>query len=144
MGSGVRGIGQLVALERKFARLAAPGFRRELYTELKNEAELQIAEGFDEQRDPYGNAWAPTKDRRSPILERSGDLRDGFTVVVTGTGLRIRNAMPYAGVHQFGDPDRGIPARPMVPVERRGLGRIWREAFYTRARALLERTLGRR
>jgi phage gpG-like protein len=136
---GVTGAQQLLALERKFARLAGPGGKRELYAELKDEALKQIEAGFAQQRDPYGEAWASTKDGRRPVLDRSGDLRAGFSVVVTGDGIRIRNKMPYAATHQFGDASRGIPARMMVPTERRGLGPIWRTAFYARAKRLFER-----
>ena len=55
---------------------------------------------------------------RGPILERSGDLASRIladwddSTAVAGTNV------VYAATHHFGDPERGIPARPFLGLSR--------------------------
>ena len=93
-----------------------------------------IAESFASERGPGGAVWRPLKpstvrERRrkgygaGPILERSGDLLSRIladwddTTAVAGTNV------VYAATHHFGDPARGIPARPFLglPADSRNL-----------------------
>lgn len=86
-----------------------------------------VAESFASERGPDGQVWTPLKpatvrERRrkgygaGPILERSGDLLSRIladwddSTAVAGTNV------VYAATHHFGDPERGIPARPFLGV----------------------------
>ena len=89
-----------------------------------------VNEAFASERSPArGRVWTPLKpatvrDRvrkgygRGPILERSGDLISRIladwddTTAVAGTNV------VYAATHHFGDPARGIPARPFLGMSR--------------------------
>ena len=88
-----------------------------------------VAESFASERGPAGKAWKPLKPatvrerrrkgyRAGPILERSGDLLSRIladwddSTAVAGTNV------VYAATHHFGDPERGIPARPFLGVSR--------------------------
>ena len=91
------------------------------------------AQSFEAEAGPGIGPWAPldpdTIDERrakrygdGPILQRSGDLARSIladwddTTAVAGTNL------VYAATHQFGDEERGIPARPFLGLwpEHRG------------------------
>jgi phage virion morphogenesis protein len=54
--------------------------------------------------------------RRMKILQRSGPLRNTITYFVTERGLVFGSNQVYAPTHQFGDEDRGIPARPFLVI----------------------------
>ena len=86
-----------------------------------------VNEAFASERSPSGTVWTPLKPAtvrqrvrkrygRGPILERSGDLAARIladwddTTAVAGTNV------VYAATHHFGDPRRGIPARPFLDV----------------------------
>lgn len=87
-----------------------------------------VNEAFASERSPEGGkVWSPLKTAtirervrkrygRGPILERSGDLASRIladwddSTAVAGTNV------VYAATHHFGDPRRGIPARPFLGV----------------------------
>ena len=89
-----------------------------------------VNEAFASERSPErGRVWAPLKPAtvrervrkgygRGPILERSGDLAARIladwddSTAVAGTNV------VYAATHHFGDPGRGIPARPFLGLSR--------------------------
>lgn len=91
-----------------------------------------VREGFDEQRDPYGNAWAPLKKQRSrkrrtkltdKILQDSGQLRNSLTrdkPEVSESGFRIGTNVEHAAFHQGGTSDRSEPATRVQAVNKRG------------------------
>lgn len=54
--------------------------------------------------------------RRNKILQRSGPLRTTIRYFVTDKGLVFGSNQVYAATHQFGDDDRGIPARPFLEI----------------------------
>lgn len=63
-------------------------------------AEEQYQEGFSQQRDPWGSAWAPTQDGDSPVLSDSGALGGADFTGAAGT---IRAKPPKWWVfHQIG------------------------------------------
>lgn len=84
--------------------------------EIKREVEAEIDRGFQRKIDPMGNAWQSPKDG-GPTMQRTGNLRRGFTVEVVpggvGLSLRISNAEAYAKWLQKGT-ERMAP-RKMVP-----------------------------
>ena len=98
-----------------------------------------IDEGFAQQRDPYGDAWKPTK-QPNPILEETGAMRRGWSVLgISSSGFRVGNTTEYAAYHQGGT--RYLPIRRMVPLASRGLGPIWGPRLKEIARASLVEAL---
>ena len=86
-----------------------------------------VNEAVAREASPAGEAWvlltpATVRDRQrrrycaGPILERSGDLASRIladwddSTAVAGTNV------VYAATHHFGDPLRGVPARPFLGV----------------------------
>jgi len=76
-------------------------------------AEL-IDRGFDTKTDPNGRPWAPDKNPKSNLLERTGALRRSIKVTVEGSGLVVRSELPYADPINLGT--YKMPARGFVPV----------------------------
>ena len=99
--------------------------------ELAEETLKLIDEGFDSQRDPYGNAWAPKKrpDGRKILHGPTGRLRRGWRVkAVANARYTVLPSVDYAAPHQA--PRRGRrPRRRMVPGGRRGLPPKWKARF---------------
>lgn len=71
-------------------------------------------------------AWAPLQaktlaakiaaGKSTAILKRDVVLARSWRVVaLTSRDVTVGSDRPYAGVHQFGSPRKGIPARPMLP-----------------------------
>ena len=54
--------------------------------------------------------------RRGPILERSGDLASRILADWDDSSAVAGTNVVYAATHHFGDPRRGIPARPFLGV----------------------------
>ncbi len=78
-----------------------------------------IDRNFDEEGRP--ERWpplAPATLRRKPrglkILERTGRLRRSLRTSVNGRSIVISTDVPYAAAHQFGVPQRRLPARPFL------------------------------
>jgi phage virion morphogenesis protein len=79
---------------------------------------------FQLEVSPEGEPWEllnPAYRRRKlaaggpdRILTFSGDLRETLRYQVGGGELRFGTDRPYGATHQFGDFDRGIPARPFL------------------------------
>jgi phage gpG-like protein len=86
---------------------------------------------FQEQRDPYGEPWLPSK--RAIVARRSGGAWFGFhyTLVESGRlllsfyethdrhGFNIISHVPYANIHQYGGPIGGFLAGKGVEMPRR-------------------------
>ena len=86
-----------------------------------------VNEAFAREASPAGEPWTPLKpatirDRRrqryraGPILERSGDLGSRILADWDNTSAVVGTNVVYAATHHFGDPRRGIPARPFLGV----------------------------
>lgn len=126
---------------KAFRRLASGEARRVLSLVLANEALELIDEGFSTGKAPDGSAWAPLKHRSGQPLRDTGRLQRGwFVVQATGTGFTVGNATAYAAHHQYGAPEAGIPARPMVPTGK--LPPAWNNALDEAAREFLEDLFG--
>lgn len=50
------------------------------------------------------------------ILELEGNLRRLLRYQVTGDGLEFGTDRPYGAAHQFGRPERNLPARPWLGI----------------------------
>ncbi|MCX7061380.1 MAG: phage virion morphogenesis protein [Gammaproteobacteria bacterium] len=103
-----------------------------LLTDIGEALLLSVDERFERREDPDGIPWEPVSDkyagRKSAgkatkrsgavtdpgnILELTRDLRRLTRYQVDGETLLIGSDRVYAATHQFGDPKRGIPARPV-------------------------------
>ena len=110
----------------------APDLLLSMSRNMAEEALELVAEGFEQQRDPYGRPWKDKKrpDGRLILTGRTGRLRRGWHLVSSGKdGFSIAPSVNYAVHHQFGAPRARIPARMMVPSKRLGLPPRWRAAF---------------
>lgn len=86
---------------------------------------LSHSERFRDQVDPEGNPWAALsekyrarkKRRKNEILILSTDLQNMLRYdPVTNNTLRFGTDREYGATHQFGAPERGIPARPFLGI----------------------------
>lgn len=102
--------------------------REDLLKSLARELENAAAARFTTKRDPDGNPWkAITEAHRrylakkfgegpEPPLVVNGQLRDSLDSQVTADHALVGATKIYAAVHQFGRPERNIPARPYLGV----------------------------
>lgn len=101
--------------------------REDLLKSLARQLEDAATARFTTKRDPDGNPWrelteayrnslAKTHTEARPPLEVSGDLRDSLDSQVTADHALVGATQIYAAVHQFGWPERNIPARPYLGV----------------------------
>ena len=77
----------------------------------------------DEQRGSEGDAWpawspgyAKTRHRGQRLLDATGALINSMTAFADRQTAGWGTNVIYAATHQFGDPDRNIPARPFLGV----------------------------
>ncbi len=134
----------------------------ELCEVLANRSLKLIQEGFRNEVDPRGVAWAPRRSGQRKftaasvnaggafkqgkarqghkLLHQSGDLQGGFTVIgVNRNGFTVGSWPEYGGFHQTGT--KFLPARRMVPKSGEGLG-TWAEPLQEVAKAFIRRKLG--
>ena len=79
---------------------------------------------FADQVDPDGQRWAPLSDeyvKRKPrnkdmILVLNDHLADSFRYQESKDDVLVGTDRVYAATHHFGDPKRGIPARPFIGI----------------------------
>ena len=117
-----RSLSQLIDRLAKLA-VTRPYFLQVAAERLGAETLKLIDDGFAARRDPYGQPWKATQ-RKNPILERTGTLRDGWSVQrISSEGVTVGNSTDYAPFHQDGT--RYLVIRRMVPTAARGLGPIW-------------------
>lgn len=104
---------------------------------VKDRVDLEFQRG----EDPYGNAWLATRAGNSPPLTGpTRDLRGSVRYEVTGKGFLILVTDWKAIFHQGGT-RRGLPARPMLPVNG-ALPAQWSYAMDLAVKAELEAILG--
>lgn len=83
-------------------------------------------ERFDAQKDPQGNPWQPLSERYKARKKRNADkilvlddlLGGTLRYQATADSLLFGTDRIYGATHQFGDDDRGIPARPFLGLSR--------------------------
>lgn len=154
----------LEELLRKLELLERGPAVRELAANIAEEAIELVKQGFEEERDPYGNAWAELQCRDGRILRDTGVMLQSLHVQeATETQVTIAMGVWYAIVHQTGKTIvprtakalrfmvRGkpvfaqrveIPARPFFPREGE-LPDAWRRAFDEVATEWFEAFFGR-
>jgi phage gpG-like protein len=87
---------------------------------VSDEALSLVQLDFDAGVSPQGKPWEPPKRRPGgQPLRDDGHLMGSVTgpeeMVVTKRGFEIGSNLIYAAVHQYGWPERNIPARPYLP-----------------------------
>lgn len=112
--------------------------RRVLLTISESMADEAIglaADGFREERDPYGKPWAPKKvpDGRKVLSGPTGRLKKFGRKVVDHGGFRVGPVVDYGVYHQHARPPR--KKRMMVPGSR--MPRKWSRAFEEASVAVL-------
>lgn len=70
------------------------------------------------------SATPPALPCKFPILERSGDLAPRILADWDDTSAVAGTNVVYAAMHHFGDPRRGIPARPFLGVSTESRGDV--------------------
>lgn len=119
--------------EEKLGRLATVGKDLDPVKKSARWLRAQIAQGFDEQRDPWGNAWVPLSDTTLGLRRRAGSAS---TKILVDSGemrssLRTRDdtveIRPPAEYHQaggvirvFGQGYGILPRRPIMPINEQG------------------------
>lgn len=120
MGSGITGTG-IDALQRWQRRLeTAPQVLEMVSANMAEEALSLVAQGFEEETDPYRTPWQKLLRRKGRILQDTGRMRSSWhRQRVDGSGFTIAAGVNYARFHQQGSQAlvlrRLLPARKMVP-----------------------------
>lgn len=140
---------QLSQLTARIESIGASGGLSDVIAALRDEAHEQVIAGFREQRDPYGNAWAPRKvppdwairafgliQSNHPLLDDTGAGINSFSAQATPTGIRLR-IDGHMKFHLTGT--RFMVPRKFFPVD--GLGPIWGAAFMRVASQAFQRRL---
>jgi hypothetical protein len=113
----VSGLPDVIA---RLERLASPEWTTELARRQSDRVLDLIDNGYRDKTNPYGEPWAPTK-QKNPILERSGTFRRTWTPEkATSDGFSIVSGVLYGGFHQDGTAK--IIPRKVIPDAERGLG----------------------
>jgi len=127
------------ALVAKLERLAAHEVIERIANKVRDTCQEQCLAGFREQRNPYGEPWAPIKRGGHPILDKSGDMIDNLTTRAAGPRVIMRT-LGYAVFAQKGTEHAArtsiksrvsfkeykTPPRMIFPDPARGLG-LWRD-----------------
>ncbi len=115
----------LEEVEKRLRELRqAGGDMRLLHQDIGEYLQLSARGRFDAQVDPEGNPWTPLSPRYARRKARKGGgeeilvlstfLRDQLAYQADSDGLEFGTNRIYGPTHQFGDPDRNIPARPFL------------------------------
>ncbi len=147
-------------LRERITAASSPEFNAGLAQVLGAAALKELADEFREERNPYGEKWAPLKLRRGRILRDTGRMAASAAVSPGPNGFELSITASYAGTHQEGAtivPRRArvlrfqvgrrtyfakrvvIPRRQMLPDAARGWGPIWLGAFQREARRYVAR-----
>lgn len=111
--------------------------------EIADTVQNLIAEGFERERAPTGNKWAPRVPPTGQwkLLQLTRRMFGSFLVKVSGSRIKVSNSAvseqgrPYPLFHQRGT--RKMVARKMVPD--RGLPSRWRSQLNKTVKSALER-----
>ncbi len=127
---------QISALADVLNRAALePGDRRQLLINLAEEVRDISEERFETKRGPDGSPWKAISDRHAeylaarfpgaqPPLVVSGELRDTMERQVSTEEALVGATKVYAAVHQFGWPEKNIPAREYLGIGSEGEPRL--------------------
>lgn len=110
-------VGAIDVFGARISRAGSNATMRGLAKELGNAALFQVQLGFSEQRDPYGQPWAPKviPDGNRILVGKTGRLRVGWYLKYIGPdavilGNRTREAAFQSGTGIYGP--TGQPIRP--------------------------------
>lgn len=134
-------LNRLIAKMKRYER-TFEGIADRYVDEVGREAEKfvkgKIDDGFAERRDPYGKKWPLPKDGHRPAMERTGDLRRGYSVRLQRGGegkfsVAVSNDQEYSAYLQRGTPHmaprKQVPDRGLPASWERGLGDIARRVY---------------
>lgn len=117
---------ELDQLIERFGDMAHGNAAEALARNLAEEALEQVAEGFEEGRDPYGREWAALRSRDGQPLRDTSHMANSFHVhEVEADGFSIRTGVWYAVVHQDGKTITPNTA-PMLVFPTFGGSQTWR------------------
>jgi phage virion morphogenesis protein len=127
----------LADLRARLAGIKGAAFRAKLAQNLAEEARTQVANGFRQERDPYGEAWAPLKSREGKILRDTGRMAASVATAQVGPdGFRIEVGANYAKYHQLGTkPHQRAERAARQSARGRFVGPRARESYLLRIRA---------
>lgn len=123
------------AVQRRLAEMLRRGQNLEpVFADIGEYLDLAHRERFDREIDPQGDAWEPLaektierkrkKGRDGGILVETGDLRDLLRYQISDDALEFGTDRIYGATQQFGDEDRGIPAREWLGFSREDMKEI--------------------
>jgi len=110
---------------RAFKRLEKAGADTEpLFADIGEHLIISHDERFGDQESPTGEPWEPLNEKyrlrkkknQDKILILDSYLRDLLAYNAGNGALEFGTPSIYGATHQFGDEDRGIPARPFLGV----------------------------
>jgi len=115
------------ALQRKLKQLAdAAGSLKPVFNDFGEYMVLTTRDRFDRETGPDGEPWQPLnsataqrkarRNKNPKILQQNSILRDSITYEASDDQLEVGTNLIYGPTHQFGDPDRNIPARPFLGI----------------------------
>ena len=109
-------------VQRRLGRLSAFD-RGETMFALGELLASSVKERIDtEKASPEGEDWLPWTERydetrshaKHSLLIEEGGLQESIQSLSTSDEVRVGSNLIYAATHQFGDEERGIPARPYL------------------------------
>jgi hypothetical protein len=109
--------------------LRLPEEREALHQQLGAASIKLVADGYRDERDPYGVAWSPLLHREGLILRDTGRMAQAWYFVTTATGIELRNDTVYAARQHYGDPSINLVARRQGPNAADGMPDRWGETF---------------
>lgn len=131
--AGVKGdFRKLGALVDALSVSSAKRFRREALEACAETARTFILESFEKSRDPHGNRWKPSRDRKGntkgvgQILRNTNRLMNSLRWSVRANGFSIDTSVAYAAVHNWGS--ARMPQRQFIPAATE-LPEKWVRAF---------------
>ena len=95
---------ELRHLQAKMLRMGA-AFISNVSKQLAQEARKQVVDGFEAQRDPYGERWVPSQRalrESGQTLRDRGVLLNSFIVRPLSDGYKFTSSAPYAAIHNYG------------------------------------------
>lgn len=86
------------------------------------EVESQVRRRIDEDKtapdgtdwDEWSESYRKTRDGQHSLLVGEQSLLDSIQYAIAGPSVDVGSNLVYAATHQYGDPDRNIPARPYL------------------------------
>ena len=107
---------KLTALRARLRGAATPDMMTGIARVVGETARTQLAMGFRQSVDPYGQPWAKLRRRKGKPLLDTGRLRNSFTYSASPSGLRIGTNVVYAPHHQYGTGGRKSASSRFQPV----------------------------